>query len=235
MRIVIDAGHGPDTAGKRSPDGTLREYQFNSATARYLAGLLFDYQGIEILTVYEDGRDVPLTERTNKANSWGAHLYVSVHANANGNGGWDSANGIETFVYTTRPAAAVALANAVQRRLIAATGLLDRGVKSADFHVLRETNMTAVLVECGFMTNKAEAELLKSDDYRQKVAAALAAAIAETYGLTKKESVPVTEPVKDWKQEAVEWLHEQGLTDEIRDPDKTPTWAELGAVLSKMK
>lgn len=41
--------------------------------------------------------------------------------------------------------------------------------------------------------------------------------------------------VKDWKQVCVEWLHDQGLTDTVRDPDGTPTWAELGAVLSRMK
>jgi N-acetylmuramoyl-L-alanine amidase len=193
MRIVIDAGHGPETAGKRTPDGSLREYQFNSAVALLVGALLFDYEGVEVLMVHEDGRDVPLQERTNKANAWGADLYVSVHANANGSGSWDSANGIETYVYTTRPPAAVALALAVQRQLIRRTGLLDRGVKSADFHVLRETKMPAILVECGFMTNKIEAELLKADAFRKSCAAAIVAGIVETYGLKAKpkEESPV--------------------------------------------
>ncbi|MEF3311387.1 phosphodiester glycosidase family protein, partial [Paenibacillus sp. GYB004] len=43
------------------------------------------------------------------------------------------------------------------------------------------------------------------------------------------------EQPKNWKQESVEWLNAQGLTDAVRDPDTTPTWAELGAVLRKMK
>lgn len=42
-------------------------------------------------------------------------------------------------------------------------------------------------------------------------------------------------PAKDWKQIAVEWLHDQGLTDTVRDPDASPTWAELGAVMSRLK
>jgi len=116
---------------------------------------------------HSDDRDVPLRERTDRANKWGADLFVSIHANAAGEG-WSTAQGIETYVYTTRPPAAVALANAVQRHLIRTTGRPDRGVKSADFHVLRETRMTAILIECGFMTNKQECELLKSDDYRRK-------------------------------------------------------------------
>ena len=40
-------------------------------------------------------------------------------------------------------------------------------------------------------------------------------------------------PAPDWKRDAVEWLHVQGLTDSVRDPDTTPTWAELGAILRK--
>ena len=230
MRIVIDAGHGPETAGKRTPDGSMREYEFNSAVAQYVADLLLHgYEGVEFILTHDDSRDVPLQERTDRANSWGADLFVSIHANAAG-AGWSPAGGIETYVYTTRPAAAVALANAVQRQLVRATGLADRGVKSADFHVLRETKMTAILIECGFMTNRTEAELLKSDEFRRTCAAAIVAGIAETYGLRPKQQPPV----KDWKQESVEWLHTQGLTDTVRDPDTLPTWAELGAVLRKV-
>ena len=112
MKIVIDAGHGPSTAGKRTPDGTLREYQFNSEVSREVIGLLSDYDGVETLYTGADDRDVPLSERTYRANAWGADVFVSIHANAFG-AGWNSAAGIETFVYTTRPAEAVRLANAV--------------------------------------------------------------------------------------------------------------------------
>ncbi|WP_274362768.1 N-acetylmuramoyl-L-alanine amidase [Paenibacillus thermotolerans] len=190
MRIVIDAGHGPDTPGKRTPDGSLREYQFNSVTAAYVIEMLKQYEKVEILTTYDDYRDVPLKERTDSANAWKADLYVSIHANAAGSG-WNNAEGIETFVYTSRSPAAVALANAVQRQLIKLTGRQDRGVKSADFHVLRECKMTSILVECGFMTNRQEAELLKRDTYRQKCAMAVVTGIVETYGLKRKEAAPV--------------------------------------------
>jgi len=221
MKIVIDAGHGPETPGKRSPDGSLREYQFNSVVARYVADdLLHGYEGVEILMTHSDARDVPLKERTDKANAWKADLFVSIHANAAGEG-WGSAQGIETYVYTTRPAAALKLAEAVHRNLIRATGRPDRGVKTANFHVLRETKMPAILVECGFMTNREECELLKSDAYRRKCAEAIVAGIVETYGLRPKQPAQpsATDEVSAWAREARDWAVSRGITDGTRPKD----------------
>ncbi|WP_340701617.1 N-acetylmuramoyl-L-alanine amidase [Brevibacillus borstelensis] len=207
MRFVIEGGHGPDTPGKRTPDGSMREFHFNSAVARYVRDGLMQYEGVEVLFTHADDRDVPLKERTDKANAWKADAFVSIHANAFGNN-WNEANGIETFVYTSRPAAAVKLAEAVQRAIIRATGRRDRGVKAGDLHVLRESNMTAILVECGFMTNREEAELLKSDEYRRKCAAAIAQAIAEVYGLKKAVSAPSGTPIAGQAQATVEQAQE---------------------------
>ncbi|QUO43472.1 N-acetylmuramoyl-L-alanine amidase [Brevibacillus composti] len=195
LKIAIDGGHGPDTPGKRCPDDSMREFHFNSVVARYVRDELMQYNGVQtIFTHADDGsRDVPLKERTDKANAWGADLLVSIHANAAGDD-WSDAQGIETFVYKTRPADAVKLAEAVQKHLIAATGLKNRGVKADDLHMLRETKMTAILVECGFMTNRTEAELLKSDQYRRKCAKAIVAGIAEVYGLQKKQTTSTSKP-----------------------------------------
>jgi N-acetylmuramoyl-L-alanine amidase len=185
MKIIIDAGHGPETAGKRSPDGTLREFMFNSATAGYVTSILQQYADVEVRNTYDMNSDMPLITRTNAANAWPADLFVSIHANAVGEV-WSSYGGIETYTYTTKPAAAVRLATAVQKKLIELTGLADRGVKAANFHVLRETKMTSILVECGFMDNREECELLKTDAYRKTCAVAIVAGIAETYGLKLK-------------------------------------------------
>ena len=239
MKIAIDAGHGPETPGKRTPDGSLREYHFNAPTARYVADeLLHEYEGVEILLTFDDSRDVPLKERTDRANAWGADVFVSIHANAYGAGGWNDAKGIETFVYKTRPAAALKLAEAVHRNLILATGRPDRGVKTADFHVLRETKMPAILVECGFMTNREEAELLKSDAYRRKCAAAIVAGIVEVCGLRKKPAEAVSAPgsaapaddVSPWAREARDWAVSRGITDGTRPKDAV-TREELWTML----
>ena len=247
MKIVIDAGHGPETPGKRSPDGSLREYQFNSVVARYVADeLLHGYEGVEIMFTHADDRDVPLKERTDRANAWRADLFVSIHANAAGNGAnWNSAQGIETYVYITRPPAAVKLANAVQRRLVEVTGRPDRGVKAENLHVLRETKMTAILVECGFMTNREECELLKTDSYRRKCAAAIVQGIAETYGLKKKSQHAQTKPGPfpdvpgtHWAAEAIRIVRDAGLMSGRADgtfgPNEPVTRAQLAAILARL-
>ncbi|WP_174728723.1 N-acetylmuramoyl-L-alanine amidase [Mesobacillus harenae] len=188
MRIMLDAGHGYTTPGKRTPDG-MSEYEFNRAVAQYTKGLLEDYQHVLVYFCHEDERDVPLQERTDKANRLKVDGYVSIHANAYGTG-WNNAGGIETYIYKTRPKEAAELAHEIQHRMTSRTGLRDRGVKTADFHVLRETSMTAVLVECGFMTNQKEAGLLRADAFRRMCAEAIATAISYTYKLKKSAPSP---------------------------------------------
>jgi N-acetylmuramoyl-L-alanine amidase len=185
---MIDAGHGYTTPGKSSPDG-MKEYEFNRAVAQYVKELLTSYQAT-IYFAHSDSTDVPLEERTNQANTIDASLYLSIHANATGNGGWHQAEGIETYIHTSKPAEAFALASKIQKKLITTTGLQNRGVKTADFHVLRETKMTAVLVECGFMTNKNEVKLLKSEYYRKKCAQALVETVISHYSLKKRAILP---------------------------------------------
>ncbi|MBX9974340.1 N-acetylmuramoyl-L-alanine amidase [Cytobacillus firmus] len=188
MKIILDAGHGYSTSGKRSPDG-MKEYEFNCAVADLSKEMLEKYQNTEVFFAHSDERDVPLAERTALANKQNVDCYVSIHANAYGTGGWNSAGGIETYVSPSKPREALVLAQKIQRNLISSTGLRDRGVKTADFQVLRETKMTAVLVECGFMTNKEEASLLRTPLYRKRCAQAIVKAIAEQYGLRKNDKI----------------------------------------------
>lgn len=191
MKIVIDAGHGPNTPGKRTPDGSMLEFEFNSAVAGYLREELSVYDDIETMFTHDASTDVPLSDRTDKANAWGADLFISIHANAVGSG-WNDVTGIETYVYTTLPEDSVSIAKSVQESLVSSTGRIDRGVKSADFHVLRETTMPAILVECEFMTCKESAELLKSDSYRKLCAQAIARGIASHYSLSQSSEVIAT-------------------------------------------
>lgn len=190
LRIALCAGHGPETPGKRSPDptGLQREFHFNEPVTKLVGEMLLQYKDVEVLFVHESDREVSLRERTDKANAWDANVYISIHANAFGTGVWNSVQGIETFVYTSRPPAAVSLANAVHRELIKATGRPDRGVKSANFHVLREVNeeTASILVECGFMTNHEEAQLLQSDEYRLKCAKAIVEGVVVNYELVQQ-------------------------------------------------
>lgn len=194
MKIMLDAGHGHNTPGKRSPDG-MKEFEFNLAVANHAKALLDGYENTTVYFAHDpSGKiDVPLSTRTDRANQLNVDAFVSIHANAFGNGGWNAATGIETFVYKTKPQKAYELAIKIQNNLLRASGLPNRGVKTADFHVLRETHMDSVLAECGFMTNKTDLNKLKSESYRKAAAQAIVDALAAQYGL-KKKPAPKPQP-----------------------------------------
>ncbi len=115
-----------------------------------------------------------LKARTDLANAARVDLFVSIHNNALST----TTSGTETFHYYYSSAAARTLATAVQRELVAALGLPDRGVKTAGFYVLRNSEMPAILVEGGFLTNPAEALLLADPNVRQRIAEAVGRGIA---------------------------------------------------------
>jgi N-acetylmuramoyl-L-alanine amidase len=194
MKIMLDAGHGYNTPGKRSPDG-MREYEFNRAVANYAKQLLVNYKNVTVYFSHSDQEDVSLQQRTDKANRLNVDIFVSIHANAYGSGGWNDVGGIETYVYPSRPPLAYQLAQKVQRNLVLSTGLDNRGVRTADFHVLRETKMDAVLAECGFMTNRDEINLLRSETYRRTVAEAIVKALVDQFKLQpQSKSAPAPAP-----------------------------------------
>jgi N-acetylmuramoyl-L-alanine amidase len=194
MKIVIDAGHGYNTKGKRCPDDSMREWEFNNVVAGYVAEGLSQYAGVTCKFTHDTAgkTDVPLNTRTKTANAWGADVLVSIHANAS-TGMWGAANGIETFVYSLNAQESVKLAKAVQTQLIAKTERKDRGIKAGNLHMVRESKMPSILVECGFMDNREEASLLKTDEYRRKCAEAIVAGIASVYGLKQKDKAEVND------------------------------------------
>lgn len=176
--VCIDPGHGKTTGGKRSPDESLMEYEFNRDVAYRLKALL-EAQGVTcIMTVAKDDQTDPsLATRVQIANSAGnVDLFVSIHANAFGTD-WNSANGWEIYTYQTGGVAEQA-AKAIEAATNASgAGLKDRGCKTANFYVIKNTYMPAVLIEHGFYTNKEECEKLKSSSFRDILAQADATGI----------------------------------------------------------
>ncbi|MDP4171102.1 MAG: N-acetylmuramoyl-L-alanine amidase, partial [Bacillota bacterium] len=85
MKIMLDAGHGYNTPGKRSPDG-MSEYDFNRAVASHAKALLETYKDVTVYFAHSDTRDVTLQERTDAANHLQVNAYVAIHANASGSG-----------------------------------------------------------------------------------------------------------------------------------------------------
>ncbi len=185
IKIALDDGHGlkpQPTPGKRSPDGSLLENEFNRRVVELLDKHLRRNK-FETVLVAPGDEDVPLEKRVQTANNSKADLYVSIHANSSAANGWDTANGIEIFVVKLGYNAEKA-AKAVLKHLVKGTPQKNRGIKEANFYVLRKTNMPAILIECGFMNNKEELKLLKSETFRQECAEEIAKGICEFFKVT---------------------------------------------------
>lgn len=189
MKVCLDAGHGMNTAGKRTPpypDGTqIREAEQNYAVMELVKKYL-EYNGVEVVVTNPDkNKDMPLDQRVKKANESNADLFVSIHKNAS-SGSWQTgAKGIETYVYK-KGGEAEQYANKVQGELINDTGMKDRGVKEGNFYVLKKTKMPAILVELGFMDYKPEADQMRDKEWHKKYAKAIVKGILKAKGKTAK-------------------------------------------------
>ena len=182
-KVVLDPGHGGTDPGAIGPGG-LREAYVNMALA-YRVKELLEPAGLAVLLTREADTEVGLYERPEIANEAEADIFVSIHCNAS-----DSpASGVETYCLALGGPAGK-LASLIQTRVVQATGAINRGVKTANFAVLRETNMPAALVEVGFISNPGEEARLKDAGYQRTIARAIAGAIAEYTGVSLPEPVP---------------------------------------------
>lgn len=135
---------------------------------------------------------VSLNERVLIANKNKATHFISIHINSASNSDGSlatKATGIETFIYKSTLKGSKEMADSVQKRLIEYTGAVDRGVKEGNFAVIRDTNMDAILIECGFISNPSEADLLAMDEYQEKLACAISKGFLESVGIEYKEDV----------------------------------------------
>lgn len=169
--IIIDAGHGGKDLGTNSSSPQYEEKHLTLSTARLLKGYL-EQLGYATLLTRNDDRFIALSKRADFANANSPDLFVSIHFNAAQN---KEAHGIEVFYFRSeenkpRSSKSKALATKVLDSLLHETGARSRGVKHGDLAVIRETNMPAILVEGGFLSNEEEGKLLKNGIYLKKIA-----------------------------------------------------------------
>ncbi len=170
MKLWIDPGHGGVDTGAAGPAGTL-EKTVNLAVARQLRDLCLN--GGHSVRLSRDGDHfMDLAPRADMANEWGADLFLSIHCNAS----TPAAHGTETFSFPGSEAGA-RIAREVQARLTDVLHTEDRGVKEANFAVLRLTAMPAVMVELGFLSNVQEEKRLADPAFQKAAACALYTAL----------------------------------------------------------
>ncbi|WP_338631415.1 SH3 domain-containing protein [Clostridium baratii] len=166
-KVFIDPGHGGYDDG--SSGNGLLEDELNLQIGLKLQKKL-EARGIEVKMSRTTDEYLSLGERAEMANEYGADIFVSNHINSFDQA---SANGIETYYHRDK-SSHKPLSDDIQNNAIKQTGAVNRGVKNANFAVLRESTMPSSLFEAGFISNKAEASKLGSDAYQDKLATALA-------------------------------------------------------------
>jgi N-acetylmuramoyl-L-alanine amidase len=167
--VIIDPGHGGHDNGGSS--GYVYEKHLALDTARRLEVLLRN-NGLKVIMARSRDNFVSLPGRAAIGNRYKNAIFVSIHYN------WasrSSAAGAETFYYRSD---SLPLATYIQRYMVRKAGIPSRGVKSASFHVLRNTYRNpAALVECGFVSNASERNRCMKGSHRQRLAEGIAEGI----------------------------------------------------------
>lgn len=241
-KVVIDAGHGffPNykDSGAIGATGT-KEADINLKVARLLFSLLSKDFNVTLVPDLSDPSiyniNSSLSQRVDIANKIGADIFISIHCNSAAN---PSARGTETFAYRPETDGA-RLATLIQNSIISKVPLTNRGVKFADFFVLRKTTMPAALVELAFINNPTE-EALLLDSIRQRLwAEGIMDAVYQYFGVDRKMTNRIFNDVdpKHWAAESIHKLYERGIISGDGQgnylPQRTATRQEIAVVTNK--
>ena len=182
MKILLDPGHGLNTPGKRSPDGTLLEAAYNREIAQLTLSQL-QANGHDAQLLVPETEDIPLKERVRRVNAHCTALgktnviLISIHVNAAGNGTqWHTATGWSCYTckgHTQSDTLADSLYQSAQQHLPGRRIRTDYTDNDPDweenFYILRHTHCPAVLIENFFMDNKKDLAYLLSQEGRRAI------------------------------------------------------------------
>ncbi|MBT2688250.1 N-acetylmuramoyl-L-alanine amidase [Bacillus sp. ISL-47] len=181
VKVFIDPGHGGTDPG--AVGNGLQEKNITLQIATRIKDILtLEYDNVSIRMSRTGDQTVSLTERTNAANAWGADFFLSVHINAGGGTGY------EDYVYPGVGVPTTTYQNNIHAELIKLVDFYDRGKKQANFHVLRETRMPALLTENGFIDNANDAAKLKSNTFIENLVRGHVNGIVKSFNLPKKNA-----------------------------------------------
>lgn len=182
-KIYLDPGHGGSDPGAVA--NGLKEKDLVLSIAKYARNYLQNnYKGVTVRMSRSTDKYLTLTQRANDANRWGADVFVSIHINSGGGVGY------EDYIYNGKVSSNThKLQDAIHKK-VAPLFTRDRGQKRANFAVVRQTKMPAVLTENGFIDNKTDANFLSKKSNLKKIGEAHAKGIAVYLGLEKGNSKP---------------------------------------------
>lgn len=182
VKIFIDPGHGGTDSG--AVGNGLQEKALTLTIATKVRSILLaEYQNVSVLMSRTGDETVTLTQRTDAANAWGADYFLSIHINAGGGTGY------EDFIYPGSAAPTTTYQTNIHTEVMKMNSMIDRGRKQANFHVLRESDMPAILTENGFIDTAADAALLASSVHLDAVARGHVNGLVKNFSLVKKTNV----------------------------------------------
>lgn len=194
-KIFIDAGHGGHDSGATG-NGLLEKDLVLKIALKIRDILQNDYEGVSVSMSRTTDVFVGLNRRAQLAVEWGADGFLSVHLNAF----TTSANGCETYKHDQSNVSGLRdnLHSAILKELRGIGDVTDRGLKSANFAVLRGTyrSMKTALTEALFITNPNDAALLKQEGTIDAIARGHAKGLANEFSLKlkSKSSTSIKEP-----------------------------------------
>lgn len=193
--VVLDAGHGGYDPGAiyTHDDIEYQEKVINFAVTEKVKALL-ETEGIRVELTRDNDTYIALADRAEFANKLGAAMFVSIHTNSTDRN--NETNGIEVYYSKTNNSdryglTSKKLATDVYKNLIKNTSATQRGVKTEQHAVTRRSEMPAILIELGFITNKAEALNLYSSEYQDLLAGAIAAAVIDNMNTVQIPPLPL--------------------------------------------
>ena len=223
--LIIDGGHGQETAGKRTPTlpggKVIRENTFNDAVVAKLQALAIATGEFKVVIVSAETTDTPLATRTARANAalsdWIKAgnsktdvILISIHYNAS-NGIFDGKNGgVEVLTYEAA-GASLKLGQALYTEILKGTPQVGRGIKARpDLHMLRESKMVAALIEYGFMDNAIEAELMDDEMFQAECASETLQGLLNYFSISiEPEWIKILRATLDKPDNWIDWIKEQ--------------------------
>lgn len=183
LTVVIDPGHNYSGVDTGATGCGIREQDITFAIADKVRPYL-EERGFNVVMTRDSLYDNCATESTsaslayryNLANDIGADLFVSIHCNAGGG------SGTETYCYYGNEEGKE-LASYIQNNIVNSLGTANRGVKEAGFAVIKNTSMTAVLIETAFIDTPADAAILADEGCQWTYAECIADGVCDYFGI----------------------------------------------------
>lgn len=201
VKIVLDAGH--EGVEKNLDPGAvangLKEAELTLKIAKHIYDMLSEYEGVQLKLTRTGNQSLSLSQRAKIANDWKADFFLSIHINAGGG------TGFESFIFNNPDVKTIAYQNVIHQEIMKAIGnVTDRGKKRANYAVLRETRMPAILTENLFIDNPNDAAKLKSEQFLLQVAYGHVIGLEKAFGLKKKAKSQPQQKSSDGKMYRVQ-------------------------------